>query len=108
MKDVKKDAITLACVEVRERWGTNCCSSCPVNRGKKKIDCTGYFDRDICLSLIKKYFQQQADIPDGWDVIKKWIKEESTRMEHIDERMASLVLQKLCKKYGIEVDDAEL
>lgn len=58
----KKTALDLACEWISARQG---CSDCIVS---KEI-CERY-EYSKCKDKIKQHFQQQADIPGGWDVVK--------------------------------------
>ena len=59
----KKTALYMACEELSKR------TSCP--KIYHNMDCKG------CIGIVNqadcwvKYFQQQADIPDGWDVVRE-------------------------------------
>lgn len=78
MNKEKKDALTLACkvlddfVDCSNSWDIYC----PLE-DKCNIELN-------CGMQLKQYFQQQADIPDGWDVVKeiyKKIKQDRSRHE---------------------------
>lgn len=66
MNKLKKTALDLACSDLMVKI-TNCEFDCPA-----KSLCTKDKTRDLfrCKAVLKKYYKQQADIPDGWDVVK--------------------------------------
>lgn len=72
-------------------------------------------DYPACQESIKQYFQEQADIPDGWDIVKEiysQIKGQLKIWDKNDKWYDGLDFIKcwidftLENKYGIEVDDA--
>lgn len=101
-KSNKKDALTLACEElvnnnICPEGSDPCCSCCK--------------EEKECLSCWKQYFTERADIPDGWDVIRKEIKAINKYIKECNyPQMQALAenrkkyLTTLCVDNGIEVD----
>lgn len=94
----KKTALDKMCSDfiIRIR---NCEFDCPA-----KSLCTKDKTKDLfkCQSVLKKYYKQQADIPDGWDVVKeiyKYIDQNHSQKPDIK----LFVIDKL-NEAGIEVE----
>lgn len=115
MAEEKKTAIDKACEELYNFIKKeNCCNSCPVcNKGCKLLVQINYENvsntKEKCLEMIKQYFQEQADIPDGWDVIKKRIAFHKKALwdnpsPEYNEGII-LELENLCEWNGIKVDN---
>lgn len=69
----KKTALDLACEELNyliysEKTGIGC-GDCPAVKDCE-LNCESYSVKN-CTKNLKQHFQEQADIPDGWDVVKK-------------------------------------
>lgn len=99
MSRQKKTALDKACEEISSLFYEVGCCNCSANCGLKN---TGLFVKKVCIKNLKQYFQEQADIPDGWDIIKETIKQlKNTKLPY---KIAdAYVLEKLCWEYGIEV-----
>ncbi|MDO5329031.1 MAG: hypothetical protein Q4E88_02870 [Coriobacteriia bacterium] len=59
-------------------WDTfesDCANHCPIwNRDcgcENSNDVCSPIDKELCKKKLKQHFQQQADIPDGWEVVKE-------------------------------------
>lgn len=65
----KKTALVLACEELEKNKvvASVMCETCP-DKGKCEL-CNGA--QPTKARIWKQYFQQQANIPDGWDVVKE-------------------------------------
>lgn len=98
MTKQKKTALDLACEHMIKKGIINCAINCPLRR-----NCSAIED-EHCIKEIKQYFQEQADIPDGWDVVKEKIKQ--LKNSELPYKVAdAYVLEKLCWENGIEVND---
>lgn len=70
----KKSALDLmADMIMTHYFETGMCDSCPA-KVNDFCNAEDIFNHDACIEQIKQYFKKQADIPDGWDVVKKQIK----------------------------------
>ena len=80
----KKTALDLAC-EFIQNGGLEMCSLC-------SIDCKHLQTRrtkNECFKKVKQHFQQQADIPDGWDVVKEIYKHYSKENKELEKEIKS-------------------
>ena len=84
----KKDALTLACEELETR------TSCPKDLYDFDCDCENTCNNNY-TQCWKQYFQQQADIPDGWDVVKEIYK--MTYVYYTDRHIERFIENKLEK-----------
>lgn len=112
--ETKKTALDIACEELAENgWCFAQCEHSDDNCRCFAVKNTGRNDvSNICIEQFKQHFKQQADIPDGWDVIineiksiNKYIKDfklDSPSSVYIAKNRKKY-LETLCISNGIEV-----
>ena len=107
MTKEKKTALDLMAKQLSKLWWTTLWNTnCPLYSNYCKT-CSKV--NNNCENKIKQYFQEKADIPDGWDVIKKRIAFHKKALwdnpsPEYNEGII-LELENLCEWNGIEVDD---
>lgn len=98
-KEKKKTALYLACEEIDYLWGKF--------DGLYPDDYTDEFCEKYGYGIngVKQYFQQQADIPDGWDVVKEILKIiRTTNKFELESYLENVICTRL-RQAGMEVDD---
>ena len=85
----KKTALRIACEKLCDTYHDvlescmrfNDCKiiGCPVYKECEKYTTEAHInytlDHNVQIDILEQYFQQQADIPDGWEVVKELYKQ---------------------------------
>lgn len=107
----KKTANDLMAEEIYNLVECYGCDGCPVFRDDENA-CEHLLNADEisvketdCIERLKQHFQQQADIPDGWDVVRELLKIiRTTNKFELESYLENVICTRL-RQAGLEVED---